>query len=325
MVGAGGKEKGSNNDLKGNQFTPKRSRLDNAGNRDGAPSSAPAGFMRDARRSYEATDAGKLLLDSKKDDNSKADGKRKAPEPDESSSDSDSDDNMSSGARIQHLGYRPVGGQQIVPHSGGPSGPSDAGSSRQEPLAIDYFDMYKQQLARPTLMEDGYVENPDEPLKSDLSYEEFLRGLLKSGSDKTHMFREALQKIPGAVVEPEVESPDQSSDSGRVSLEDSSSEAEVSEEDGTAHQVFNSTVQITVSPSPDRMTVDEGMATSSVNPLIPITPAQPAPTRTSATLQGNSQGILQVYQGAASSLANSAGEGMVTNFNSFAALSDDYI
>ena len=83
----------------GGQFTPKRSRLENTSHRSGAPSSSPAGFMRDARRTYEATDAGKLLLQSKKDDENKADGKRKAPEPDESSS--DSDDDMSIGARVE--------------------------------------------------------------------------------------------------------------------------------------------------------------------------------------------------------------------------------
>ena len=106
-----------------------------------------------------------MLFRSKKDEENKVDGKRKAPEPDVSSS--DSDDDMSFGARVQQLGYRQRIEQQMVPHVAGPSVPVER---RIEPPAMDYFEMYKEYLARPRLMDTRAVEDPDEPNKFDMSY-----------------------------------------------------------------------------------------------------------------------------------------------------------
>jgi hypothetical protein len=48
---------------------------------------------------------------------------------------------------------------------------------------MDHYPAYLEYLARPRIT-DGVVENVGEPLQNELTYEEFLRDLLQSRSDK---------------------------------------------------------------------------------------------------------------------------------------------
>jgi hypothetical protein len=112
--------------------------------------------------------------------------------------------------------------------------------------------MYLEYLARPRIT-DGVVENEGEPLKNELTYEEFLRQLIESRSDKSYMWKKQLEQLPGGNLEPVVESPiDMSAKSGELSSQD----AAISSESGEALQVHSSGVQITeLSPSPTRITL----------------------------------------------------------------------
>jgi hypothetical protein len=83
------------------------------------------------------------------------------------------------------------------------------------------------------------VENIGEPLQNELTYEEFMRDLLKSRSDKRYMWREQLERIPVAQLDHVVESPlDQSMDSDNLS----SQEAAISSENGEANVPRSSAV-----------------------------------------------------------------------------------
>jgi hypothetical protein len=68
-------------------------------------------------------------------------------------------------------------------------------------------------------------------MRNGLTYEDFLRQLLESRSDKSYMWRQQLERIPRANLDPVVESPTQLS-SGTGS--ESSQEANVSSELGAA-------------------------------------------------------------------------------------------
>jgi hypothetical protein len=90
----------------------------------------------------------------------------------------DSDDDESSmGEKARMLGYGAL--KQAV---------GDSSASRISP-AMDHYPAYLEYLSRPRIT-DGVVENIGEPLQNELTYEEFLRDLLKSRSDKRYMWRE---------------------------------------------------------------------------------------------------------------------------------------
>jgi hypothetical protein len=54
---------------------------------------------------------------------------------------------------------------------------------------VDHYLAYRDYLARPSIT-DGVVENVGEPLQNELTYEEFLRDLLQSRSDKKYMWKQ---------------------------------------------------------------------------------------------------------------------------------------
>jgi hypothetical protein len=68
-------------------------------------------------------------------------------------------------------------------------------------------------------------------MQNELTYEDFLRQLLESRSDKSYMWRQQLERIPGENLDPVVESPTQLS-SGTSS--ESSQEGDVPSELGAA-------------------------------------------------------------------------------------------
>jgi hypothetical protein len=113
--------------------------------------------------------------------------------------------------------------------------------------AMDHYPMYLEYFARLRIT-DGVVENVGEPLQNELTYEEFLRQLLASRSDKRYLWEQRLGRIPGANLDLVIESPvDSFEKSGNVS----SQEAGVSSETGEALHLHSSIVQITkVSQNP---------------------------------------------------------------------------
>jgi hypothetical protein len=140
--------------------------------------------------------------------------------------DSDDDDESSMGEKARILGYGAP--KQVI---------GDSSTSRIFP-AMDHYPAYLEYLSRPRIT-DGVVENVGEPLQNKLTYEEFLRDLLKSRSDKRYMWREQLERIPGVHLDPMVESPlDQSMESENLS----SQEAAISSENGEANMLRSSTV-----------------------------------------------------------------------------------
>jgi hypothetical protein len=186
--------------------------------------------------------------------------------------DSDEDDESSMGEKARMLGYGAP--KQIT---------GDSSASRVSP-AMDHYPAYLEYLGRPRIT-DGVVENVGEPLQNELTYEEFLRDLLKSRSDKCYMWREQLEKIPGAQLDPVVESPlDQSMDSANLS----SQEADISSKNGAADVPNTSTVRIIELPS-SPVSNAAARIRSSV-PTIP-TPEQPQPNRASTRIlaEGRSQ------------------------------------
>jgi hypothetical protein len=138
--------------------------------------------MRDARVSYQASAPNRQIQVVQPAQESDIRGKRKATDivP---SVDSDEEDESSMGEKARMLGYGAP--KQII---------GDSSASRVSP-AMDHYPAYLEYLARPRIT-DGVVENVGEPLQNELTYEEFLRDLLKSRSDKCYMWREQLEKNP---------------------------------------------------------------------------------------------------------------------------------
>jgi hypothetical protein len=151
--------------------TPKRTRLDTSGSsRNVGNQSAPGGFMRDARNSYQAPIVSRQVQVVQPTQESDLRGKRKVVDV-VPSVDSDDEDESSMGEKARMLGYGTP--KQIT---------GDSSASRISP-AMDHYPAYLEYLSRPRIT-DGVVENVGEPLQNELTYEEFLRDLLKSRSDK---------------------------------------------------------------------------------------------------------------------------------------------
>jgi hypothetical protein len=175
--------------------TPKRSRIESSGNGGrGGNQSAPSGFMRDARRTYQATipvtrqeqpQQTVVPEDSR--------GKRKAVEP-VVKEDSDDEEEYSLAEKTRMPGY------------GNPIEQTTSSSATRISPAIDHYPMYLEYLARPRIT-DGVVENEGEPLKNEPTDVEFLRQLIESRSDKSYMWKKQLEQLPGANLDPVVESP----------------------------------------------------------------------------------------------------------------------
>lgn len=70
--------------------------------------------------------------------------------------------------------------------------------------------MYLNVIRRPRISHPGVVENPDDEPVCELTYEEFLRQLIESRSDKSDFWRENLRRI-NPQNEPLVESPAETS------------------------------------------------------------------------------------------------------------------
>jgi hypothetical protein len=200
--------------------TPKRTRLDTAGNsRNVGNQSAPGGFMRDARTSYNLSPVRRQMQVVQVAQEGDARGKRKVVDivPSE---DSDEDE-LSMGEKARMLGY---GAPKSIPGT--------SSTTRVSP-AMDHYPAYLEYLARPRIT-DGVVENEGEPLQNELTYEEFLRDLLQSRSDKRYMWRQQLERIPGANLDLVIESPiDQSLDTRDFS----SQEAGISSDSGISSDI----------------------------------------------------------------------------------------
>jgi hypothetical protein len=134
------------------------------------------------------------------------------------------------------------------------------------------------------------------------------------------MWREQLERIPGAQLDPVVESPlDQSMDSDNLS----SQEAAISSENGGANVPRSSTVQITELPSSPVNTATIRIRSSM--PAIP-TPEQPQPTRVSSRIQAKGRAQVNILEKAVQSTKEKNLEGNVpVNVNSFSVLQDDVI
>jgi hypothetical protein len=287
--------------------TPKRTRLDTSGNtRNVGNQSAPGGFMRDARVSYQASVTDRQIQVVQPVQESDPRGKRKATDivP---SVDSDEDDESSMGEKARMLGYGAP--KQIT---------GDSSTSRVSP-AMDHYPAYLEYLARPRIT-DGVVENVGEPLQNELTYEEFLRDLLKSRSDKCYMWKKQLEKIPGAQLDPVIESPlDQSMDSANLS----SQEADISSENGAADVPNTSTVRIIELPSSP--VINAATRIRSSVPTIP-TPEQPQPNRASTRIQAEGRSQISILEKAKQITKEKNLEGNVPiNANSFSVLQDDVI
>jgi hypothetical protein len=174
--------------------TPKRTRLDSSqNNRNVGNQSAPGWFMRDARNSYQAPVFNRQIQVVQSSQETDLRGKRKAIDV-VPSVDSDDEDESSMGEKARMLGY------------GAPKqATGDSSASRISP-AMDHYPAYLEYLSRPRIT-DRVVENVGKPLQNELTYEEFLRDLLKSRSDKCYLWREQLERIPGAQLDLVVESP----------------------------------------------------------------------------------------------------------------------
>jgi hypothetical protein len=148
------------------------------------------------------------------------------------SEDSDEED-FSMGEKARMLGY------------GAPKHVSGTYSATRVSPAVDHYTTYLEYLAR-LWITDGVVENVGEPLQNELTYEEFLRDLLQSRGDKRYMWRQQLERIPGANLDPVIESPvDQSLNTGDYS----SQEARISSEIGDDNVMHSYAVLITELPS----------------------------------------------------------------------------
>jgi hypothetical protein len=180
--------------------------------------------------------------------------------------------------------------------------------------------MYLEYLARPRIT-DGVVENEGEPLVNELTYEEFLRQLIASRSDKSYMWKKQLDKLPGGNLEPVVESHvDMSVKSDDLSSQD----AAISSESSVALQVQSSGVQI-IELSPNTSGINLTTARVFV-PSIP-TPDQPLPVRGSARIQASGMANMPVLERAVQAVKERDMEGnsSISSHNSFSVLHDEVI
>jgi hypothetical protein len=232
-------------------------------------------------------------------------GKRKAVDT-VPSEDSDEEE-MSLSEKARMLGY------------GAPKNiPGTSSATRVSP-AMDHYPAYLEYLARPRIT-DGVVENVGEPLQNELTYEEFLRDLLQSRSDKRYMWKQQLERIPGANLDPVIESPiDQSMDTGDFS----SQEAGISSDSGNNKVVHSSAVLITEIPSSPVNISPSGVRHSV--PAIP-TPDQPQPVRGSSRIQAEGKAQTHIMEKAIQNVQQRDLEGNNSvNSNSFSVLQDDEI
>jgi hypothetical protein len=232
-------------------------------------------------------------------------GKRKAVDT-VPSEDSDEEE-MSLSEKARMLGY------------GSPKNiPGTSSATRVSP-AMDHYPAYLEYLTRPRIT-DGVVENVGEPLQNELTYEEFLRDLLHSRSDKRYMWKQQLERIPGANLDPVIESPiDQSMDTGDFS----SQEAGISSDSGNNKVVHSSAVLITEIPSSPA-----NISPSGVRPLVPAipTPDQPQPVRGNSRIQAEGKAHTHIMEKAIHNVQQRDLEGNNSiNSNSFSALQDDEI
>jgi hypothetical protein len=187
--------------------------------------------MRDARNSYNASPVGRQLQVIQVAQEGDARGKRKAVEAVPSEDSDEEEFSMSEKARM--LGY------------GAPKNVPGTSSATRVSPAVDHYPAYLEYLARPRIT-DGVVENVGELLQNELTYEEFLRDLLQSRSDKRYMWRQQLERIPGANLDLVIESPvDQSLNTGDYS----SQEAGISSDSRDNNVMHSSAVLITEIPS----------------------------------------------------------------------------
>jgi hypothetical protein len=184
---------------------------------------------------------------------------------------------------------------------------------------MDHYPAYLEYLARPRIT-DGVVENVGEPLQNELTYEEFLRDLLQSRSDKRYLWKQQLEKIPGANLDPVIESPiDQSLDTGDFS----SQEAGISSDSGNNKAMHSSAVLITEIPSSPANVSHSGVRSSV--PVIP-TPDQPLPVRGSSRIQMEGKAHTHIMEKAIKNVQQRDLEGNNSvNSNSFSVLQDDEI
>jgi hypothetical protein len=134
------------------------------------------------------------------------------------------------------------------------------------------------------------------------------------------MWREQLQRIPGAQLDPVVESPlDQSLDSNFLS----SQEAAISSENGETNMLRSSNVQITELPSSPVNTATVRIRSSV--PAIP-TPEQPLPTRVSSRIQAEGRAHVNILEKVVQTTKEKNLEGNdIVNVNSFSVLQDEVI
>jgi hypothetical protein len=289
--------------------TPKRSRIESSGNGGrGGNQSAPGGFMRDVRISYQgAIPIPRQKQPQQTTGTEDSRGKRKAIEP-VVRNDSDDDEEYSLAEKTRMLGY------------GNPVEQTSSSSATRIAPAINHYPMYLEYLARPRIT-DGVVENEGEPLKNELTYEEFLRKLIESRSDKSYMWKKQLGQLPVGNLEPVVESPvDMSAKSDNPSSQD----AAISSESGEALQVHSSGVQITeLSPSPTGITLTTVRASV---PSIP-TPDQPLPMRGSTRIQASGMANMPVLERAVQGAKeiDLEGNSSISSHNSFLVLHDEVI
>jgi hypothetical protein len=156
-------------------------------------------------------------------------------------------------------------------------------------------------------------------LKNELTYEEFLRQLIASRSDKSHMWKKQLEQLHGDNLEPVVESP---VDMSEKSSNPSSQDAAISSESGEALQVHSSGVQITeLSPSPS------GITLTTVRASVPSIPTPDQPVRGSTRIQASRMANMPVLEKAVQDVKerNLEGNSSISSHNSFSVLHDEVI
>jgi hypothetical protein len=202
---------------------------------------------------------------------------------------------------------------------GAPKHVSGTYSATRVSPAVDHYTTYLEYLAR-LWITDGVVENVGEPLQNELTYEEFLRDLLQSRGDKRYMWRQQLERIPGANLDPVIESPvDQSLNTGDYS----SQEARISSETGDDNVMHSYAVLITELPSSP-----VNKSPTVIRPSVPAvpTPDQPQPVRGSTRIQAEGKAQTHIMEKAVQNMKQKDLEGNNTvNSNSFSVLMDDEI
>jgi hypothetical protein len=232
-------------------------------------------------------------------------GKREAVETVPSEGSDEEDFYMGEKARM--LGY------------GAPKHVSGTSSATRVSPVVDHYPCYLEYLARPRIT-DGVVENVGEPLQNELTYEEFLRDLLQSRSGKRYMWRQQLERISGANLDPVIESPvAQSLNTGDYS----SQEAGISSETGDDNVMHSSAVLITELPS---SLVNK--SPTEIRPSVPAvpTPDQPQPVHGSSRIQAEGKAQTHILEKVVENMKQKDLEGNNTiNSNSFSVLQDDEI